>query len=118
MRFGLFCKSFRRDLSRVEKLVASIERFACGDISGVLSVPESDLTLFRDRIGSGRMTLVTDEAIVGRKVEQSWRTQQIVKLHAHRLGFADAWLVLDSDMTFIRDFGATDFVDPDGAEAA
>lgn len=117
MRFGLFCKSFRRDVSRVEKLVASIERFARDDFACVLSVPEEDLPLFRDRIGRRRVSLVTDEEILGRRTEQSWRTQQIVKLYAHRLAFADAWFVLDSDMAFIRDFRVADFVDADGAIA-
>jgi hypothetical protein len=117
VRFGLFCKSFRRDVSRVEKLFASIERHARGDMSCVLSVPRSDRALFRDRIGTDRMTLVTDEEIVGRDFKQNWRTQQIVKLYAHRLGFADTWLLLDSDMAFIRDFSVADFVDADGTVA-
>jgi hypothetical protein len=116
-RFGLFCKSFRRDVSRVEKLVASIERFARGDPACVLSVPKSDAPLFRDRIGTGRVRLVTDEEILGKRAAQNWRTQQVVKLYAHRLGFADVWLVLDSDMTFIREFDARDFVDADGTVA-
>ncbi|HVW29461.1 MAG TPA: DUF6492 family protein [Polyangiaceae bacterium] len=101
-------------MSRVEKLVASIERFARGEMSCVLSVPEIDRQLFRDRIGTERVTFVTDEEIVQRRIEQNWRTQQLVKLYAHRLGFADTWLLLDSDMAFIRDFSAADFVDADG----
>jgi hypothetical protein len=117
LRFGLFCKSFRRDVSRVEKLLASIERFARGDMGLLLSVPQSDRQLFRDRIGTDRMTLVTDEEIVGRRIKQNWRTQQIVKLYAHRMGFADTWLVLDSDMAFIRNFSVADFVDADGTVA-
>ena len=117
VRFGLFCKSFRRDVSRAEKLVASIERFGRGEMACVLSVPESDRQLFRDRIGTDRVTLTTDEEIVGRRIKQNWRTQQVVKLYAHRMGFADTWLLLDSDMAFIRDFGVADFVDADGTIA-
>jgi hypothetical protein len=117
MRFGLFCKSFRRDVSRVEKLVASIERFARGEFAFVLSVPESDVPLFRDRIGSTTARIVTDEEILERRIRQNWRTQQVVKLRAHRLGFADTWLLLDSDMSFIRDFSVADFVDTDGTVA-
>ncbi len=117
VRFGIFCKSFRRDVSRAQKLVSSIERFARGDVACVISVPNSDHQLFRDRIGSGRVELITDDEILGKSIKQNWRTQQIVKLRAHRLGFADAWLVLDSDMAFIRDFSAADFVGPDGTVA-
>ncbi|HEX4336633.1 MAG TPA: DUF6492 family protein [Polyangiaceae bacterium] len=117
MRFGFFCKSFRRDVTRVEKLVASIERHVAGDVAGILSVPRADLALFRDRIGSSCLRLVSDEEIVGKRLKQNWRTQQLVKLYAHRLGFADLWLVLDSDMAFIRDVGASDFVDETGSVA-
>jgi hypothetical protein len=37
-----------------------------------------------------------------------------VKLHLDRLDLADAWLMVDSDFYFVRDFTARDFVDGEG----
>jgi hypothetical protein len=64
--------------------------------------------------GGGRMEIVTDERILGRSVQQSWVTQQHVKLNAHKLRFADVWIVVDSDFVFLRQFGIRDLIDEAG----
>jgi hypothetical protein len=117
LEFAVFCKSFRRDLERCARLYESFERYAEPALRFVLSVPEADRALFTERLGRGRVDVTTDEQILGRRLRQSWRTQQIVKLQAFRLAFADAWLVVDSDFAFIRPFGKSDFVRDDGAVA-
>jgi len=113
-RFGLFCKSFRDDLRRFERLYASVEAHVEARLPFLVSVPRADLALFEGRFGKGRIDFVTDEALVGRDIVQSWRMQQVVKLCAWKADFADAFLMLDSDFYFIRPFGASDFLHPDG----
>lgn len=110
MRFALFCKSFGPDIERFARLLSSIERHDRAHIPFVVSVPRPDKALFVNRFGSDRIQFVTDEEVLGRDVKQSWRTQQLVKLLAWRMNFADAWFLVDSDYYFIRDFGVEDFV--------
>jgi hypothetical protein len=117
MRFSLFCKSFRNDLSRFVRLLDSAEQHSDGKVPFVLSVPRSDRSLFLDRIGTGRVNLLCDEDILGQLTQQSWRQQQLVKLNAWRVDFADAWLGVDSDFYFVRPFGPNDFVRADGRVA-
>lgn len=111
-RGGLFCKSFRRDLDRFGRLYESVVAFVEPSLPFVASVPQEDLALFQNRFGSTRVEFVTDQALVGTAADrQSWKLQQIVKLHAFRLDFADAWLMVDSDFYFIRPYTARDLFD-------
>ena len=116
MTFALFCKSFRGDISRFARLLASAERHG-PEVRFVLSVPRSDRALFLDRFGTGRFELLLDEELIGREIPQSWRAQQLVKLYAGRAAFADAWLVVDSDGYFVRPLGESDFTSADGSVA-
>jgi hypothetical protein len=113
---GVFCKSFRRDIDRFERLFESFLEHVASDLSFVLSVPREDEALFAHRFGNGgeRLAIVTDEHVLGRHLRQSWRTQQLVKLHAYKLRFAEAWLVVDSDFIFHRPFGVHDMLDGSG----
>lgn len=85
----------------------------------VVCVPAADRTAFEpvvnvfagSRLG---LQLVTDAELLGQELPQSWGTQQVVKLHAWRLGFAEAFLVVDSDFRFVRDFGPQDFLTAQG----
>jgi len=109
LRFAIFCKSFAPDIERFEQLLTSIERHNASQCPFVVSVPQSDKALFLNRFGASRFQLFTDEDVIaGRK--QNWRTQQLVKLYAWRLNFADAWMWVDSDAYFIRAFSVQDFV--------
>lgn len=114
MRFALFCKSFRADLQRFERLVRSIEKYNVDDIPLIVTVPRADRALFAEVIGSQRAQLLSDEDILGREARQSWITQQLVKLHFWRQNLADAWLLIDSDYYFIQPFRRSDFVDSAG----
>jgi hypothetical protein len=114
VRYGLFCKSFRNDLTRFERLYDSVDRFDRDGLPFLLSVPECDRALFESRFGRRRLEIITDEALVGRPIVQNWRMQQIVKLHAWTVDFADALVMLDSDFYFIRPFGAQDFAGENG----
>jgi hypothetical protein len=108
----LYCKSFIRDLGRVKLLAESIERFNVDKIPFYVSVPQSDLSIFRAEL-AGKATVVNDLDIVGHNMEQSWRTQQVVKASFWKLGVAKNYLCLDSDAYFIRPFHVSDFIVPD-----
>lgn len=115
--FALYCKSFRRDLRRAVRLLHSIEEYAAPEVGLLFSVPETDIPLFEPELKGTRAELVSDEHVMGRRIEQNWRSQQSVKFRVHRLGFADAFMIVDSDHYFIRPFGPNDFVRPDGSIA-
>jgi hypothetical protein len=117
MKFAIFCKSFRDDLDRFLRLADSVSRHNRDRLPFFASVPSADRRLFSDALGSRDVELLCDEDLLGGRVQQSWTTQQLVKLHAWRTGFADAWFWLDSDAYFIRDFGLLDFVRGDGSVA-
>jgi hypothetical protein len=117
MKFAVFCKSFRDDLGRFLRLAESVERHNRDRLPFFASVPKADRRLFADALGSRNVELLSDEDVLEGRAEQSWMTQQLVKLHAWRTGFADAWFWLDSDAYFIRDFGLRDFVRDDGSVA-
>ncbi|MEY4579514.1 MAG: hypothetical protein RL701_4217 [Pseudomonadota bacterium] len=117
MHLALFSKSFRKDLERFARLLDSVEQYNADHLPFVLSVPRSDRALFEDRIGRHRVEWLNDEDVLGREVQQSWRVQQLVKLYSARVGFADAWFILDSDNYFVRAFGRSDFVSASGEVA-
>jgi hypothetical protein len=120
---ALYCKSFNTDLRRVARLMQSIERFNETRIPVYVSVPESELALFREYLGTTSAQLVSDESILqaspGLNLAQVARmqgavAQQIVKSEFWRLGLSDAYVCLDSDAVFIRPFTSDDFLAPDG----
>jgi hypothetical protein len=113
VRFSLFCKTFRGDIDRFAFLLDSLERTNKSSIPLLVSLPKEDKAEFDNRVGTHRFQCVFDEDVVGRVERQGWRHQQLVKLCAHRLDFADAWLLLDSDYYFIKDFQLEDLVDGD-----
>jgi hypothetical protein len=77
----------------------------------VVSVPAAERELFRSTLGERALALelVTDEEILGQEMPQSWHSQQVVKLNAWRLGFAETFLVVDADFRFLKPFGSADF---------
>ncbi|MBK8011289.1 MAG: hypothetical protein IPK13_08050 [Deltaproteobacteria bacterium] len=122
MRFALFCKSFGDDVERFARLCRSVRQHNAAALPLIVSVPEHDRALFRRRFAGEHLTLVPDEEILparespaSRRALSGWRTQQLVKLNFVNLDLADAWLVVDSDFYFIRDFSTSDFIDGSGS---
>jgi hypothetical protein len=120
---ALYCKSYSTDLRRVVRLMHSIERFNGTRIPFYVSVPEAELPLFREHLGSTSAQLLSDESILRASprldLDQVARmhgavAQQIVKSEFWRLGLADAYVCLDSDAVFIRPFSSEDFLASDG----
>jgi hypothetical protein len=120
---ALYCKSYSTDLRRVVRLMESIERFNETLIPVYISVPASELALFREHLGTTSAQLISDERILQASpridLSQVARmhgavAQQVVKSEFWRLGLAEAYVCLDSDAVFIRPFTRDDFLAPDG----
>jgi hypothetical protein len=120
---ALFCKSYREDVLRARRLAESVARFGEALRPLYLSVPESDLDLFRETCAGMPVELLADEAIVGCNPRLDHAaygklpgriSQQIVKAEFWRTGLVDTYVCLDSDCYFLRPFGEEDFVSPDG----
>jgi Family of unknown function (DUF6492) len=123
IQLALYCKSYSTDLRRVLRLVQSIERFNETRIPVYVSVPESELTLFGEHLGTTSAQLISDESILQASPRLNLDlvarmhgavAQQVVKSEFWRLGLAESYVCLDSDAVFIRPFSSSDFLAPDG----
>jgi hypothetical protein len=120
---ALYCKSYSTDLRRVVRLMQSIERFNQTHIPVYVSVPEVELPLFREYLGTTSAQLISDESILQAsprlKLDLVARmhgavAQQVVKSEFWRLGLTESYVCLDSDAVFIRPFSSQDFLASDG----
>lgn len=107
---AVFCKSYRNDLDKVERLIDSIRRHNSEALPFFLCIPRADRSLFIDRFGMSGLILIHDEDVLERDVEQSWLSQQLVKFHFHETRLADNYFIVDSDDVFLRPFHAADFL--------
>jgi len=104
----LYCKSYRNDVYRVKSLLDSIVLYNQDSIPFFISVPESDIDLFKKILGNSTYELVTDESID--PVNQGWLGQQIVKSQFWKLGLCENYVCIDSDSIFIKPFYIKDFM--------
>jgi hypothetical protein len=120
----LFCKSYREDLLRAQRLAQSVARFNTDKLPFYMSVPAADLDLFRERCAGLALELLTDEEIIARNPRLDSEiyarlpgglSQQVVKAEFWRMEITENYLCLDSDCYFLRDFRASDFLAPDGS---
>ncbi len=121
---GLFCKSFADDLDRFKNLIDSIDRYNTEKLPFFVSVPESDLELFKPLLSqSSYVNLLTDEDLLtqsnalGESRQKSYSgslLQQIIKVAFGIMGNVSRYVVIDSDSFFIRPFGKKDFLSEDG----
>lgn len=122
-KFVLYCKSYKNDVLRVKSLALSVEKFNIEQIPFYVSVPSSDMDLFREALAGLAITLISDEKIVCANPSLSqekidalpgWKSQQIVKSEFWRLEISESYLCIDSDCVFIRPFAQSDFISPEG----
>ncbi len=115
----IFCKSYRNDVLRAKTLVESIQKYNKEKFPLYISVPESDLELFREKLAGLTFTLLKDEDILQLNPRHSLQLmheipgglmQQIIKAEFWRTGLCRNYLMIDSDAYFIRDFGIRDFM--------
>ncbi len=117
--FVLYCKSYSVDVLRVVRLGRTIQQFNQDQIPFYVSVPGSDLSLFREQLAGLDVHLIADEDITAANpaIDRERLTpipgnisQQIVKSEFWRLGIAQSYLCLDSDCVFIRPFRRSEFI--------
>jgi len=106
----IYCKSFCRDVNRTKILYESIQRFNEDKIPFYISVPSEDVQLFKNTLGTENYVLITDEEVLGDKIEQSWKTQQTIKSGFWKLGICHNYMMVDSDSYFIKPFYLKDFI--------
>ena len=117
--FVLVVKSYFNDLNRAERLIHSIQKFNSDSIELYLIVPEEDLNVFKNKIGTEYVNYLVDNDILDQTMALSKARkvdlppvimQQVVKSEFWRLGIAGNFLIIDSDSYFIRDFSIKDFM--------
>jgi hypothetical protein len=104
----LYCKSYSKDVHRAKKLLDSIIQFNKDQIPFYISVPESDLELFKSVLGNEHYTLISDQLIDTDNM--GWKGQQIVKSQFWKLGLCENYVCIDSDCFFIKPFFISDFM--------
>lgn len=129
---ALFCKTYAGDLKRVKRLLSSISKYNKDRIPIFISIPSQDFQKLHNTapLIAANATLITDESIiecggnVGLPYYRTWDgrlSQQVIKSEfwrywlAHHASYRDInYVCIDSESEFIRDFYASDFIDPSG----
>jgi hypothetical protein len=109
VKIVLYTKSYSGDINRLKVSIDSIKKHNRDNLPYYVSVPSSEMTLFKNQIDTNYVNLISDEDIYF-VTEQNWKTQQIVKSNFWRLGFCENYVMLDSDSYFIKDFTLQDFM--------
>lgn len=118
----LYCKSYSTDLRRLVRLAQSVQKFNTENIPFYVSVPKTEVPLFKEHLSGLDVQLLADEEILHASPRIDFQkvlelpgslSQQIIKSEFWRLGYSDAYLCLDSDAVFIRSFGHEDYMSPD-----
>ena len=120
----LYCKSYRNDFLRLQRLLSSIEQYNDDQIPFYISTPVADKEMLEKILGEhGSYTWIADEDIVAanpKAVFEQYQampgglSQAIVKSEFWRLKISENYLCLDSDCVFIRPFSKADFLAVDG----
>jgi hypothetical protein len=105
----IYCKSFIRDLDRAKILAESVEQYNKDKIPFYISVPTSDVSLFKSKLPP-TVQILSDADIINNDIEQSWVTQQIVKSSFWKTNISENYVMVDSDSYFVRDFTLKDFM--------
>ena len=106
----LFCKSYVGDISRAEVLYHSIQQHNKDDIPFYVLIPQKDLAEFSLKLPKA-FFLLEEELNITK--EQSHFSQQLYKMSLYKLGLAEYYFTMDSDMYFIRPFYKEDFLTQD-----
>lgn len=111
IRHAIFCKSFRDDFHILGRLISTWSELA-HRYPLLISVPlgDRDLLLSQMPTDSG-IEVICDEDYVtaGHVHSYGWLQQQVCKLSVFRTGFAESYLVVDSDAYFVAPISDTLF---------
>lgn len=105
--FILYCKSYKGDLDRCINLSNSIKEHNKDNIPFYISVPQSDVELFKHNIPH-YTEIIADETYC--TFNNGWHGQQFVKAQFYRTNISRFYLALDSDSYFFKDFYLSDFM--------
>ncbi len=103
-------KSYNRHLHWTKQLIESIYKHNKDNIKIYLSIPKQDKILFKDSINLQNCELIFDEDIVGDNINQTWFTQQLVKMKFSEMGLCKNYFWIDADSYFLKDFYISDFM--------
>lgn len=106
----LYTKSYSKDLERLKISIDSIKKYNIDNIPYYVSVPSTEIALFKNAIDTSYVNLISDEDIFSLPDAESWTKQQIVKSSFWRLEVCNNYVMLDSDSYFIREFRVEDFM--------
>ncbi len=115
---AFFCKTFRDDFDRLERMLHTWRAHNAEAIPLALSLPEQDVDLYRARFSHWRLPVFLDHELTGfhqAPGNTGWTYQQVVKLCCDQTAMAEAYFMVDSDFYFVRRFGRADFLDTHGA---
>jgi hypothetical protein len=125
--FALVCKSYAGDLRRLERLLASVNKYNADDIPVFVIVPNAHLTQCQSRIQNAKSQWLTDEQVItahpqadSHKLWEKYQaapgsiSQQIIKSEAWRAIGCETYLSLDSDSIFLKPFYKKDFINANG----
>lgn len=120
-RLVLFLKTYRGDLERTKIFKKSVDLYNKDLIPLFMIVPESDLDLFEKECRTHNekydLNILSDEIVLKANnlpyTEQSWHSQQLIKLGFYKLNVCENYAIFDSDCYFISPFYVSDFVSPD-----
>ena len=120
----LYCKSYRRDFLRLERLLASIKKYNEDRIPFYISTPQDQHEELVAVLGTeNTYHWVSDESIVAanprvmagiEKTRSGGLAQQAIKSEFWRLDISENYVCLDSDCLFIKSFHSSDFLAADG----
>ena len=114
----LFCKSYSKDLLRAKRMAQSVQMFNRDAIPLYISVPSSELDLFKENFKDLPCRFLTDEEILENCIKvhgpfprlfPNYLMQQLVKFEFWRLKKCEHYLWIDSDAYFLRPFYTKDF---------
>jgi Family of unknown function (DUF6492) len=120
---SILCKSYNLDMERAAAMADSVRKYNRDALPLYISVPRSDLEIFKNRIGTSDVIWLCDEDIIAANPQIDMSaylslpgliSQQIVKAEFWRVNPNENCVCIDSDSRFIRDFFASDFLSPDG----
>ena len=115
-RFGMMLKSYCGDLALAQRLVQSFNNYNADAIPLTIVVPRDDLDLFAPM--TNEQISILDEEVFSPHLaiepfgdmRLGYINQQIIKLAFWERDIYDDYLVLDSDLVFIRPFRRRDFM--------
>tara|TARA_R100001163_G_C5068290_1_gene208331 strand:- start:2330 stop:3130 length:801 start_codon:yes stop_codon:yes gene_type:complete len=103
-------KSYGPHVLWTKQLIDTINKHNKDNIKVYLSIPNNDITLFKNTIDTTYCELITDEEIIGSDISQTWFTQQLVKMKFSEMNLCKNYFWIDGDSYFIRDFFLSDFM--------